>query len=269
MAGHRLDFDVGGAQKSGTSTLDAWLRLHPDIQMSRVKETHFFDDESRNWAEPDYEALDRFFVQEDRHLRGESTPASLYWHPALPRLARYRPDLKLVLLLRNPIERAHSHWQMERSRNCETLDFPEAIRTGRKRIASVGGTPGLHRVFSYVERGFYARQLAHVAAHFPREQIHCETFETFFARPLDGLGRIAKFLGLPSDFERPPPLHLNAARDQAYRNSLSAQDREYLAAVFRDDVACLRAFLGRDLSEWPDFAPAKRAEASRRRLSEV
>ena len=83
-----LAFVIGGAQKSGTSTLDALLRLHPALQMARKKETHFFDDETLDWNAPDTALLDAFYDPQDGRMRGESTPITLYWRPAQHRLVR-------------------------------------------------------------------------------------------------------------------------------------------------------------------------------------
>ncbi|MGP3699493.1 hypothetical protein [Rhodobacter sp. NSM] len=71
----------------------------------------------------------------------------------------------LILPLRDPVERAHSHWRMEVARGNESLSFSEAIREGRARVARNG------RVFTYVERGFYGAQLERLETCFPREQV--------------------------------------------------------------------------------------------------
>lgn len=250
---------MGGAQKCGTSTLDAWLRLHPGIRMSQVKETHFFDDDSRDWTSPDYRDLEEMLPEGAGFLRGESTPISFYWGPSIERLARYRPELRFVILLRNPVARAHSHWHMEISRSTETLSFSDAIRKGRQRMGTADGRHQRHRIYSYVERGFYAEQLEFLFRHFPREQMHCETFETFFPEPRAGLQRIATFLGLHDPFPPVPAVHLNAARDAAYVADLSERDHRHLVELYREDVGRLECLLGRALPEWTDFErPAAR-----------
>src|SRR5260370_10462157 len=109
MNQRKLAFVIAGAQKSGTTTLDAIFRLHPQIQMATVKETHFFDDEDRDWTSPDYRALDGYFTGCDDRLRGESTPVTLYCRPAIRRFRDYSPDLRLVLILRNPVTPAFSN----------------------------------------------------------------------------------------------------------------------------------------------------------------
>ena len=79
MVQRKLDFVIAGAQKAGTTTLDDILRRHPQLQMAAVKETHFFDDEQRDWDRPDYGALHANFPIEDDRLRRRSDPD----HPLL------------------------------------------------------------------------------------------------------------------------------------------------------------------------------------------
>src|SRR5664279_605597 len=100
-----LSFVIGGVMKGGTCTLDAIFRIHPQIQMASLKETHFFDDDKHDWANPDYRVLDAFYPVDDDRLRGEATPITAYWPPAVRRLHAYNPDIKIILLLRDPVTR--------------------------------------------------------------------------------------------------------------------------------------------------------------------
>ena len=162
-----LDFFICGVQKGGTTALDSFLRDHPAIQMARVKEVHFFDDESHSWEAPDHAKLHAFFDDSPRaRCRGEATPIYSYWPNAIERLRAYNPAARLILILRHPVSRALSHWRMETSRGWETLPFSAAIRPkARERVRLAPG--GVHRVFSYVERGFYATQIERILTNTP------------------------------------------------------------------------------------------------------
>jgi hypothetical protein len=249
MAQRKLDFVIAGAQKGGTSTLDAIFRRHPQVQMASCKETHFFDDESHNWEAPDYDKLDAYFAAPDGRMRGEATPITLYWRPAIRRLHEYNPDIKLILLLRNPVERAFSNWRKEYSSGREAMPFSDAIREGRGRVQSEAEIEGLHRYFSYVERGFYGRQLAYLLDYFPRQQIHCEVSEQFFGDQAATLQRLSTFLMI-HPFPALPRVHENPGRTFAGLSRLSEDDTAYLAALFREDVAAVETFLGRPIPEW-------------------
>jgi hypothetical protein len=248
-AGHRkLDFLIAGAQKGGTCTLDAIFRKHPQIQMSSTKETHFFDDERQRWDAPDYDKLDAYFPASDDRLRAEATPITLYWRPAIRRVQEYNPDIKLILLLRNPVERAFSHWCNASSKGRDTMPFSDAIRKGRGRLQSEAETEGLHRHFSYVERGFYGQQLAYLLDHFPRRQIHCEISEEFFDDQAATLQRLANFLAI-RPFRALPSVHKNRGH-RSSDSTLSAEDAAYLSDLFREDIAGVEAFLGRSIPQW-------------------
>jgi hypothetical protein len=90
---------------------------------------------------------------------------------SLERIAAYNPRMRLILIFRDPIERAWSHWKMEYARGAETESFAWSIRDGRSRVDAGSVRAGLHRVYSYVERGFYGAQVERLLALFPREQV--------------------------------------------------------------------------------------------------
>ncbi len=157
-------------QKGGTTALFDYLKDHPDLAMAPEKEVHFFDDEaSVDWARPDYAAYHARFDPDRPGLRGEATPIYIYWPGSIERIARYNPRAKLILLFRDPVERAWSHWRMERSRGAEALPFDVCIRQGRSRVDDPSA-PGHHRVHSYVERGFYGAQLTRLYRFFPQSR---------------------------------------------------------------------------------------------------
>lgn len=246
----KLAFVIGGAQKSGTCSLDRLFRMHRGIQMSTKKETHFFDDETRAWPTSDYSALDAFFPQEDNRLRGEATPITLYWRPARERLHAHNPDIKLIFMLRDPVERAFSHWRMMYAIGNDTMPFAQAIREGRARVQNEAEVAGLHRHYSYVERGLYAAQLREVLQLFPTQNVHCEIFEEFFADRMQGLDRLTRFLDVAPFWKDVPDVHAYKGADIEYPSALTAEDAHYLADLYRNDTAELATMLGRSLPAW-------------------
>jgi hypothetical protein len=116
--------------KGGTTALSAFLDRHPEIRMAAGKEAHFFDTDGHFAAgrRPDYAAYHAAFAPGPAtRLLGDATPAYLYWEPAPGRIAAYNPRMKWVLLLRQPVERAYSHWNMLRQTGEEVLPFVEAV----------------------------------------------------------------------------------------------------------------------------------------------
>ena len=134
--GRKVDFAICGTQKGGTSALDAYLREHPEICMADVKEVHFFDTEKHFAREAiNYSKYHSFFTPQKSHkILGEATPVYMYWPNAPQRLREYNPRMKLIILLRNPIERAYSHWNMQRTRGIDKLPFWDAIREEKPKV---------------------------------------------------------------------------------------------------------------------------------------
>jgi hypothetical protein len=192
----KLDFFICGVQKGGTTALDSFLREHPAVEMARVKEVHFFDNESLDWAVPDYAQLHAAFdASAAARRRGEATPIYSYWPNAPERLRAYNPSAKLILMLRHPVLRALSHWRMETTRGWETLPFSEAVRpAARERVRLAPG--GVHRVFSYVERGFYAAQIERMLGLFPANQVLILRTDALWGDPAATLARVQDFLGV-------------------------------------------------------------------------
>jgi hypothetical protein len=246
----RVGFLVAGVQKGGTTALFRYLDDLPGVQMAPAKEVHFFDDETDvDWAQPDYGRLHAAFPQADARPRGEATPIYVYWPNALERIARYNPDMRLVLLFRDPVERAWSHWRMEFARGWETEPFAWCIRQGRSRVDSAEA-PEHHRVFSYVERGFYGAQLAHVFRLFPREQVLALRSEDLDQRPDQTLARICRFVGAAAPDGRVCPRRVLTAKDVDYGATISADDRAHLSGLFAEDLARFASLSGLDVSGW-------------------
>ena len=242
----RLDFIVPGAQKSGTTALHYFLKKHPEIALPDRQEMHFFDDEEI-FSSPsvDYELLHSHFpAVRGGQKSGEITPSYLYWKPAMERIREYNPRIKLIILLRNPIDRAFAHWNMQRFKNREPLDFLEALKEEPRRIAQPLALET--RRFSYVDRGFYSGQLERVFTFFPREQVKLIRFEDFRDRKQDALDEIFDFLEVK---------RMQSGRDSdrnvvPYERGMRPDERKYLLTVFSAEITKLEQMLGWKLAEW-------------------
>ncbi|MDO8900628.1 MAG: sulfotransferase [Phenylobacterium sp.] len=239
----KIDFIIVGAQKAGTTALFDYLGEHPRLGLSDVKEVHFFDDETRDWSNPDYDDYHAHFDLADRsRVWGEATPIYLYWKNSLERIRAYNPQVRLIVMLRDPVERAFSHWKMEYARGVETAPFDWCVRRGRARLFEAQPW-GYHREFSYVERGFYGAQISHLLSLFPAEQVCCLRAEDLEADPAAVLGQISPFLGV--DPPPPPrPRRVHVAQDIAYPSVLTQADREVLRRVYAEDMSQLQSLTG-------------------------
>ena len=241
----RLSFLVCGAQKSGTTALAAYLRQHPVIHLPETKELHFFDDESQAWPHPDLNALHRHFQDaKEGQLWGEATPISLYWDPSAKRIWRYNSAMRLIVILRNPIERAYSHWAMEHRRGNDPLPFHLALEQEETRCREA--LPFQHRVFSYIDRGFYSAQLRRLWRFFGREQVLVLRQEDLRISPQTCMDRIWQHLSVVPGVEI-TPLERHTG---GYDLEMSETCREQLRKIFWQEIGQLEQMLRWDCSDW-------------------
>jgi hypothetical protein len=242
----QLRFIVAGAQKSGTTALNYYLKRHPEIALPVKKELHFFDNDqlfARN--DVSYTPLHQMFrPARPGAIAGENTPIYMYWRPALPRIRDYNPAIKLLIILRNPIERAFSQWNMQRQRGAEPLDFLPAVRGEPARIAAAA--PGQLRKFSYVDRGRYGEQLSRAFQIFPRQQVLVIKYEEFRTRQRDIIEEVFRFLNV----RRLRRFKLIEAHSIPYRREIRAEERAAVFHILRDDIARLETLLGWNCSDW-------------------
>jgi hypothetical protein len=241
----KLDFILIGAQKSGTTALHSILHRHRGITMGDQQEMHFFDNEEIFARAVDYDLLHSHFRGEESvAIAGECTPSYLYWEPAAQRIQDYNSQIKFLVLLRNPIDRAFAHWNMQRFKGRERLDFLEAVREEAVRIASPLSLES--RRFSYIDRGFYTRQLQRYFGRFPREQFNITKFENFRDQQLQTVNAIFAFLGSE-------PVKSVRWKDRnivPYERDMTSTERQELWQIFAGEIEELERLLDWDCSDW-------------------
>lgn len=244
----KVDFIICGTQKGGTSALDAYLREHPEICMAENKEVHFFDNEDLfNTDAPNYSVYHSSFSPKGCHrLVGEATPIYIYWYDAPRRIWRYNPGIKLIVILRNPIERAYSHWNMEHSRNADELSFWGALTSERDRCRKA--LPYQHRVYSYIDRGRYLEQLRRLWTYFPKEQVLILKNEELRHQLHETLRQVCDFLGI--DVAPLISIKQKEVHARPYLSPISKREREYLQFIFEHEILSLERVLGWDCSNW-------------------
>jgi len=243
--GFRVSFLVAGVQKGGTTALDSHLAEHPQIGMAATKEPGFFDHpryfRGRRPRYGHYHGY--FFPRPGQRAFGEATP---YFHQlwCVERIRAYNPDMRVVVLLRDPVARAFSNWNMERQRGMEPLSFPEAIRGERARLRA--GPLGVALRWAYLQRSLYADAIRHWWRVLGRDQVLFVRSEALRERPAETLGEICAFLGVePLAAAEPRIVH---QRPRAER--LAAEDRAWLLERCAPDVREVERLLGWDCSAW-------------------
>ena len=243
----KVNFVIGGTQKGGTSALDAFLRQHPEICLPNdLKEVHFFDrEEVFRAGKPDYEKYHAHFRPERQHRTiGEASPIYMYWNPAPSRIQAYNPQMKWILILRNPVDRAYSAWNMERNRGADKLSFEEAVSREPERCREA--FPLQHRVYSYLDRGFYSKQLERLFELFGRENCLVLLNENLQSNHDETLRTVFNFLGVDDSVKVPE----SRVFEHGYERLLDPGLRAKLTEMFLSDIRDLAGLIDRDLSSW-------------------
>lgn len=204
-----------GVQKGGTTALSHFLSQHDQICMADGKEVHLFDapEFDPNWStvEINQRYAPHFQAAIEGQLLGEATPIYLYWAEVIAALHQYNPALKLVVILRDPAERAISQYVMELGRGSEQRPLWQALllEAARLRRDPSRAPNSARRCHSYRTRGNYAEQLQNLRCYFPDQQILIIENTDLIERHNQTLARVCAFLGLP-DNNLPKPEHIFA-----------------------------------------------------------
>jgi len=227
------DFVGLGAQRSGTTWLYSLIAAHPDVQGGSTKELHYFH---RFWNRPftddDARTYARYFPRPPGKLAGEWSPGYLshFWVP--PLVARAAPDAKLLVSLRDPVERYRSG---------------VVLQSETRRIGAAGASTAFRL-------GCYGMQLTHLLSYVGRDRLHLVQFEDCTRDAAGELARIYEFLGLDPGF-RPEGIDRRVNAATAKKDDLSAETRAALVDAYTPDVRQLLTLdLGVDVTRWPNFA---------------
>lgn len=294
------NFLIIGAAKSGTGALHYYLKQHPQIYMSPVREPHFFalegeplnfqgpgDDETINQlaitAIADY--LELYQDVSDEVAIGESSVSSLYKPEAAQRIHRHIPSVKLIVILRNPVERAYSSYLYMVARGREPCaTFLEALQEEERRIKD-----NWQHIWHYQKMGFYYEQLKRYLDRFDAEQLKVYLYDDFVSNSQNVLKDVFRFLDVDDAFQPDTSLKPNVSgvpshkalyallmqpgpirrllkgllprklrQDMAngfrkrtlHKSPLPPELRRQLTHIYRKDILCLQELIQRDLSGW-------------------
>jgi hypothetical protein len=238
------DAMILGAMKAGTSSLHNYLTQHPAVIAPLRKEVHYFD---VHYAQGERWYRANFGKSDDRGLNLDSSPYYLF-HPLAPQRAHALvPQAKLIVLLRDPVRRAYSHYWHERDMKREKLSFEDAVAAEADRLGEAArqlasGTlerSAAHQHFSYVSRGRYAEQLERWLRFYPRDRLLVLRFEDLAADPMAVLNRTLGYLGLPPAQK----VKLEARNSRKYP-PMAAATAERLKAQYATANAELEALVG-------------------------
>lgn len=238
----KVNFLVVGAQRSGTTALYRFLKQHPSICMSNTKEVHFFDNDNIFSSRCNYSIYHDHFININRKsMFGEVTPIYMYWKTAPARIKAYNPEMKLIFILKNPADRAYSHYWLARRNRKESLPFFLAIRLEKLRAFKQD------RVHSYIDRGFYSVQIERMRRYFPMQQMLFLKNEELIYNHHDSMRRIFNFLGIQySAIIQPKLINMHIYK------SMKVMDKKFLLEKFQDDLCKLEQLFGWNCSKWKE-----------------
>ena len=252
-------FIIIGAMKGGTTSLYAYLYKHPSVHRARRKEVHYFDNNMARglaWYRahfPTRWAMLRANLSAWRRgqpptITGEASPYYLFHPHAAARAAAVVPSACIIAMLRDPAERAYSHYQHNVRQKIETLSFEDALEAEPERthadLERMKHDPEFNSArvnqFTYAARGEYWWQLEAWLERFPRERTLVIQSEPFFERPADEYARTLAFLGLPPFTDIPFAVHNDGGEYQP----MSPATRERLRQRFAEPNRRLALLLG-------------------------
>jgi hypothetical protein len=283
-SGRLPDFIIIGAMRAGSTSLARYVGAHPGVFMPSKKELHFFD---WNWDRGVDWYRSQFNEGAPSALAGEATPIYIVYREAMERMAITCPDARLIAVLRDPVDRAYSHYWYNRMLGYERLPFADALAAEDSR--TTGSTD--RRTFDYVARGRYLVQLERACDVFPREALHVLLFEDLVRDPVETYRAMCRFLGIDDTYfpanlgatlnshaeyrskllakvsrGMPPPLRRSARRLNRREKRYPPMEpavRRSLEGLFASDNHALAGWLGRDLAAWAPAASRRPTPSTR------
>jgi len=240
-----IDFMIMGAMKSGTTALFTYLAVHPQIFIPSYKELHFFDTDRYFDKNINYKIYhDLFMHSHNGQLLGDGTHTHMYQQECIPRIKNYNPDVKMIFILRNPVERAYSHYNLSLRKEKEDLDFLKALELEKQR-KSRNPLPVYRTWYSYIEKGLYVNQIKYILNFFPLKQMHFIKTENLKLNFEDELKLLFDFLNI----EKIKMLPFMLVNFQKYL-PVPQGSKEFAIKQFKPDILELEKLLNWDCSDW-------------------
>ncbi len=242
----KTNFVVAGTHKGGLATLHRCIAQHPQVCVNDENAASFFDNDALfERGTPSYDSYHTRFKHHVDHVAiGEVAANYLYWQESIPRICRYNPKIKVIVLLRNPIDRAYAHWQSNVTQGVETKSFVEAINAEHHRLKTLGKR-GQHLGYSYLAKGLYSHQIRQLYQYFDPHQLLFVKSEDFKENTSVMLYRIMQFLEVAYI-----EVEETAQNIGSYHQRLDAKVRNELIEIYRRDIYLVEELLGWNCSNW-------------------
>jgi hypothetical protein len=230
-----------GVQKGGTTSLIKYFNSHPEIYC-REKEAHFFDKPQIKDCK-DYNKL----FSTNKKMVGEKTPSYCYLRYAIDKIHKYNPNMKLILILREPISRAYSQYNMElqNMKDLSKIDiYKEILREKNIKLSDIKKN-GKY----YVIRGFYDEQISYILSKFQKENLYIGIAEDIKNNINEEYNKIFKFLGVNSlEIKNNLDVHV-----RNYNNPIPKKLEKILYGIYKPHLEKLYKMIGRRIEKWDEY----------------
>ena len=259
-------FLVIGVQKGGTTSLMRHLNLHKEIFFHQGEMAFFSNDNSYKTGTKEYEKKfnkgladhiqwmkSNKKINKKPKIYGEKTPEYIYNREALERIHKYNPKMKLIVVLREPISRAYSQWNMYQKKKNHHLrgkKFKDMIDEYIKKFNLDFNKPDK---FNLIKRGVYIYQLANVFQLFPRDQVLILIKEDYEKKPVETLNKIFDFLGVEKIKSKNNVNYKNNVHKKQYETKISKTDFTKLYLFYKEYNDALYKLLGKPIKDWEKY----------------
>lgn len=234
---------IVGAQKAGTSSLYHYLIQHPQVAKSLKKEIHYFDG-GTNQLSDDFKRGDNWYkahfalkkYNNTKRIHIDATPLYLFNPLVAQRIHQCTPNAKIIILLRDPVERAISHYYHVKRHGFESLSFEEALNKEQQRLAPCYVNSNFKdpafRLYSYQARGMYLQQIKSYYQHFNQSQILILNSDDLFSQAKIIIQKVLEFLNIDPRYQIPDLKSQNIGPN---KQQVQPETRLYLQKHFHQE----------------------------------
>ena len=248
----KVNFICVGVQKGGTGSLIKYLNIHPDIYM-KGGESHFFDQPLINGdlTKKNIKKYEKNFIK--KKIIGEKTPSYCYLRYAMDRIYKYNKNIKLIIMLREPISRAFSQYNMRLNviykKTLYDVTDEEIMNTIKEEENITLDNIKSNGIF-YIQRGFYDEILEYILSKFPRKNVYIGISEEINENKLKYYNEIYKFLGT---HKLKNLNNITNVDERVYKKTIPKNLEYYLYDIYKSHNEKLYKLLGRKITIWENY----------------
>lgn len=243
LKGKKPDFLCIGVQKAGTCSLIHYMNIHPEIHMIKW-ESHFFD---ANYHRKKIKQYENNFIT-NKKFTGEKTPIYCYNTKCIDRIHFHYPEIKLIMILRDPVSRAYSQWNMCQ---CRSNNYPLKNKPFKKCIKDDSKSNDTKfEETDILQRGYYDDQIKYILTKFPRKNLYIGISEEIKLNKQEEYNKIYKFIGSDRNVNLDKNLDTHISK---YKSKLDNKTAKYLYKIYKPHIEKLYEILGRKINIWEEY----------------